>query len=83
MTPFIEGSGSNPLSEVTVMSMKDLGYGVNPNAFDNYAVPLATEQISAPGMVPGLPGLIDLRGDIREGSIYVVDKVGRVREILR
>ena len=83
MTPFIEGSGSNPLSEVTVMSMKDLGYGVNPKAFDNYAVPLATEQVSAPMMVPGPPGLIDLRGDIREGSIYVVDKVGRVREILR
>ena len=82
MTPFIEGTGTNPMSEVTVASMRDLGYGIDLNAADNFFVPLTSAQVNAP-TAPGLPGFIDLRGDVREGPIYVVDKAGRLREVLR
>ncbi len=82
MTPFIEGSGSNPLSDVTVASMKDLGYGVDLNSGDNYFLPLNATQSNIQA-APGLPGFIDLRGDLREGPIFTLDKRSRLREWLR
>ena len=82
MTPFIEGSGSNPLSDVTVASMKDLGYGVDLNSGDNYFLPLNAAQSNIQA-APGFPGFIDLRGDLREGPIFTLDKRSRLREWLR
>jgi hypothetical protein len=38
MTGFLN-NGNNPLSEMTIRSMEDLGYGSNPAAADTYRIP--------------------------------------------
>ena len=83
MTPFIEGSGANPLSAVTVMSMKDLGYGINPDSFDNYFLPLTQQRAEGPAAASTSPSFFDLSRDIHPGPVYLVDKFGRLREMLR
>lgn len=81
MTPFLDLL--NPLSEVTIASLKDLGYGVDLSRADNYFLPsVSPPQQAAPG-APGAPGMIDLGNDIWAGRRYVMDKSGRMREILR
>lgn len=85
MTPFIEGSGPNQLSEVTVMSMKDLGYGIDPNSFDNYVLPFSPQQQRVQGAPASstTPSFFDLSRDIHPGPVHYVDKFGRLREMLR
>ena len=84
MTPFIEGSGPNQLSEVTVMSMKDLGYGIDPDSFDNYVLPFSQQQRVQGAPAPTTtPSFFDLSRDIHPGPVHYVDKFGRLREILR
>lgn len=80
MTPFLDLL--NPMSEVTVASLKDLGYGVDLNANDLYALPVGPPQQRA-AAAPGQPGWIDLSNDIWSERRYVVEKSGTIREILR
>ena len=82
MTPFYDG-GFNPLSEVTIASLKDLGYGVDLTQGDTYFLPpQSSSQQGAAGAV-GSPGFIDLGDDIWDERRYVLGKNGKIREILR
>lgn len=38
MTPFLEGSGNNPLSAVTIAAMADLGYQVSFDSADTFSI---------------------------------------------
>lgn len=79
MTPFIDGGVINPLSAITIESLADLGYGVDVSQADPYAKLFTT----APRVSASSGRKIDLRGDIAEGPIVVVDRDGRIVEIMR
>lgn len=79
MTPFLDLL--NPMSEVTVASLKDLGYGVDLSQGDTYFVP----QVAPPQQAAATEGppALYLGDDIWAERRYVVGKDGRIREILR
>ena len=76
MTGFLD-LGSNPLSLVTVASLADLGYLVDPSGADPYMLILPP-----PALGPEGPGLL-LLDDIYRGPIYGVDRDGRIRRVDR
>jgi hypothetical protein len=80
MTPFLEAGQSKPLSAITIRSLGDLGYGVDVSAADPYSLPLPFPALSAGAAVDSTTR-IDLRGDIREGPVTVLDSKGRVVEV--
>lgn len=82
MTPFIDGLMANPLSAITVQSLADLGYPVDPAQADPYSLP-SPQQASAAPAAPGASGLVDLRGDIYQGPVIVMEQGGRVVRVLR
>ncbi len=69
MTPAI-GGGSNPISLVTIESLRDLGYEVDPGAADPFS--LSFNLLAGVGE----PG-IELVDDIWRGPIEVYDAAGR------
>jgi hypothetical protein len=74
MTGFINSSGGNPLSVLTVRSLQDLGYTVNVGGADPFFVTLSVaEGPSAPRLQ-----LID---DIYTGPLYRRDSLGRIVRI--
>lgn len=73
MTGWID-AGTNPLSLVTVESLDDLGYDVDPGAADSYGLPASPSVIPGPGAAPAA---IKLEGDIEARPIEVVDSTGR------
>ena len=74
MSPFVNSGVQNPLSVITIESMADLGYRVDPTQGEPYSVPLAADLVS-PDRGPG----IDLHDDIRIGPILVVGPKKRRR----
>ncbi len=73
MTGFIN-QGANPLSAVTVRSLADQGYTVNPAGADPYTLPL-------PGVRAGARGrMFVLQGDALRLPVRRVDQAGRLRE---
>ncbi len=77
MTGWID-PGSNPLSEISVSSLGDLGYAVNPGAADDFGLSLSVA--ARPG---SRPGALRLTGDTPSRPIEVVDRQGRRVRILR
>jgi hypothetical protein len=79
MTGFLN-SGTNPLSRLSAAAMEDLGYGVNYAGSDNYVhiFTLAAEAAAAAARA----SLLDLGDDVYRGPIYVVDRSGRVVEVI-
>ncbi len=77
MTGWIDPS-SNPLSEISVSSLGDLGYAVNPGAADAFA--LSFSVVARPG---SRPGALRLTGDTPNRPIEVVDRQGRRVGIVR
>lgn len=77
MTGFIDAGRQNPLSAITVASLADLGYTVDPTPADDYTV-------AAPNSAPGLHAhdRIELVGDILRLPTRVVDARGRVVRII-
>jgi len=75
MTPVIN-SGTNPLSRITVMSLADMGYTVNPAGADAFTLNLVV--LRAGAVVEET-----LAGDVRSGPVYWVDDSGRVTGTLR
>lgn len=75
MTGFINAT-SNPLSAITVESLRDLGYQVNPGAADLYSVELTPAQ-QAPGA-----GGVELRNDILRIPLRILDDRGEVIRIV-
>ena len=70
MTPAI-GLGANPVSLVTVESLRDMGYEVNAAAVDPFGLDF--------NLVSGLAAtVVDLGEDVWRGPIMVGDRAGRV-----
>ena len=67
--------GSNPLSELTVESLWDMGYSVDLDAADDFAITLDVRQQSAATS-------LSLGDDILTLPIWVVDEEGRVVEVI-
>lgn len=81
MTPVLVRGESHPLSAVTIQSLSDLGYTVDPATADEYTVPV-------PGHGGGSNGLnsdlsLSLAGDVEMGPLLSVDPEGRVVEVPR
>ncbi len=74
MTGFLNGGGANPLSELTVRSLIDLGYTVNVAGADPFSVSLSLRGNA-------VPGSIKLENDVWVGARYTIDRAGRVTRI--
>lgn len=70
MTGFI-GAGQNPLSRITLASLADQGYSVNPATADGYSLMLSLRAFD------NTPKLL-LQNDILRAPIRKVDRLGRV-----
>jgi hypothetical protein len=69
MTPVVI-PGLNPLSVVTLASLADLGYAIDPDGVDSYTVPIAALRT--------MEGVAErLEGDVQPDPILVVDRYGR------
>ncbi len=77
MTGFLQGGVTNPLSRLSAAAMEDLGYGVNYAGSDNY--------VHSFTLLAGAPreNLLNLGDDLYRGPIYVVDRSGRVVEVIQ
>jgi hypothetical protein len=77
MTGYIN-NGSNPLSELTVRSLTDIGYAVNLTAADafNLAMALRATRVGATGAAT-----VDLGDDLYKGPQYTADSRGRVTRL--
>ncbi|HEX2080131.1 MAG TPA: leishmanolysin-related zinc metalloendopeptidase [Longimicrobium sp.] len=71
MTGYLN-SGTNPLSVLTVRSLTDIGYTVDPNSGDAFAVTL-TDGAAAGGL--------KLHNDIYNGPLYRMERQGRLTRI--
>lgn len=72
MTGFLNTGSANPLSELTVRSLADFGYVVNPAAADGFHLTLALRYEGTPEV------LLELVNDVFAGPIYRIDTRGRV-----
>ena len=77
MTGFLQPGVSNPLSRLSAAAMEDLGYGVNYAGSDAY-VKVFTVQGGATRQ-----NLLSLGADLYRGPIYVVDRSGRLVEVVQ
>jgi len=73
MTGWID-SGANPLSAITVESLADMGYSVDPTSADAYTLP-------APAAAAARRGGIQLKNDVLLGPIYTVDRQGTITRV--
>jgi hypothetical protein len=79
MTPFLDVGVPNQLSAITIQSLADLGYGVDVTQADPFS-----KIFTAPPRTSAIGGqIIDLSGDIRTGTIAVIDRNGRIVEVRR
>ncbi len=67
---------SSPLSAITIQSLADLGYTVDPGLADAYRLPDAAAAASI------RENAIDLGNDIFRGPIVVVDRNGRIVRVI-
>ncbi len=67
MTPVVI-AGTNPLSAITLGSLADMGYTIDPDGVDDYTVPMATLRTSQAGE--------RLEGDVQADRIIKVDRNG-------
>jgi Leishmanolysin len=78
MTGYLN-SGTNPMSQVTVRSLIDLGYTVNVGAADAYTLSAALRAnrtgLSAPA--------VDLGDDTYHGPVYSIDRRGNRKLLFR
>jgi hypothetical protein len=71
MTGYLN-NGSNPLSLVTVRSLPDMGYSVNPGAADPFSLTLSLR-----GSITGTQGGLKLENDVYTGPLWSLDRRGR------
>jgi hypothetical protein len=74
MTPELSQGVGNSLSAVTIQSLADLGYNVDPSKADTITWTFA----GPPPLAVRRGGVIDLRNDVYRGPIGVVDQNGTV-----
>lgn len=78
MTGWID-SGTNPLSEVTVSSLADHGYTIDPSSADPMSLSFSASIVPRPGVIPTALLLFD---DVAHGPVEVVDSRGRTERVL-
>lgn len=83
MTGFLGVGGGNPLSVVTVASMRDEAYLVNYAAADPYAHTFSAPPPPAAGARAAPAATIALGDDILRLPIFTVDRFGRVTGVHR
>lgn len=77
MTPTLSGSGSNPLSLITIASLEDEGYVVDPAAASAYSLPAG-----GPSGVAGSGGpVLRLGNDVLPTPRYMVHPDGRIEQV--
>lgn len=76
MTGYIN-NGSNPLSILTVRSLQDLGYSVNPGAADAFSLTLSLRADRA-----GTSGGVQMVNDVYTGPLWAMGRHGR-RTLIR
>lgn len=76
MTGYING-GANPLSQLTVRSLIDLGYTVNVGAADAFNLTLSVRQGADD---PARPA-VRMHDDLYKGPLHTMDRSGRVTRI--
>lgn len=74
MTGFYDGGVANPLSIITVQSLRDLGYTVDNAGADSFAF---TSSLMAEGSRERFTGKIFLGNDVRQIPPIIVDRRGR------
>ncbi len=79
MTPFFVPGQVEPLSAITVESFADLGYRVDVSRADAF---MKTFTSPARVTTPDPRAVIDLRGDVHQGPIIVVDTKGRIVRVI-
>ncbi len=67
MTGFLDAQQLNPLSNITIASLADVGYTVNPDAADAFTITIPTT-----GAAIQRKATISLLGDIYNGPLYRV-----------
>jgi hypothetical protein len=75
MTGFINVGSMNALSELTIRSLADFGYVVNPAAADAFHLTLALRLEGPPEV------LLELMNDVIAGPIYRIDSRGMVTRV--
>jgi hypothetical protein len=75
MTGFVD-AGQNPLSRITVASLADIGYSVNPSGSDSYTLDLSLRALRSGKR-------LQLGNDIFRGAVRKVDPHGRITGLLR
>ncbi|HEX8450739.1 MAG TPA: leishmanolysin-related zinc metalloendopeptidase [Longimicrobium sp.] len=75
MTGYIN-AGQNPLSVLTVRSLTDLGYGVDPSRADAFSLALTVR-------APGPENTLKMHNDLYTGPLYTVDRAGRFTRVAR
>ena len=78
MTGFLNSGVSNPLSQVTVRSLADLGYSVNVGAADPFSLTLSLRADRG-----GQSGGLLLLNDEYTGPRYSIDRRGRITRLTR
>ena len=73
MTPFLS-AGIEPFSVITIESMADLGFSVDPTVADSYRI----SGTGGAGMAADPESVIDLSNDIADYPITFIDQKGRV-----
>jgi hypothetical protein len=82
MTGFAEGAGvTMPLSEITVKSLADLGYGVEMSGWDAFTCTGCTPPEPGAAAVDALTGGLPLLNDVLPLPVYARDSAGRVFEV--
>ena len=78
MTPFL-AAGIQPLSVITIESMADLGYSVDPSVADSYRI----TNTGGAGMAVDPASVIDHGNDIAGYPIVFIDQKGRRVDVVR
>lgn len=81
MTPVLDAGQPNPLSAISIESLKDLGYQVDVSQADAYSFTLPA--FGAVRVIADESRIIDLRGDIRTGGMWRLTPKGEFVEIRR
>ena len=77
MTPYQNGGVADPLSAITIQSLADLGYKVNPALAEPYLLPGVAAVAE-----PDPTRKIEYGDDILRGPIIVVDPDGRIVRVI-
>jgi hypothetical protein len=82
MTGFAEAAGvTMPLSEITVKSLADLGYGVATSGWDEFSCPNCAPPAPGAAAIDAFAGKLPFGNDVLPLPVFSRDDAGRVIEV--